>query len=52
MKNIKLVHDRREEWDRNHFELWAAELQAKDTRLTSAAWVGWHEEEEDPAQFG
>ncbi|MFJ6453208.1 hypothetical protein [Paenarthrobacter sp. NPDC091669] len=49
MKNIKLVHDRRGEWDQSHFELWAAELQAKETHLTSAAWVGWHEEEEDPA---
>ncbi|MCP2049141.1 UNVERIFIED_ORG: hypothetical protein J3D58_003213 [Paenarthrobacter nicotinovorans] len=49
MKNIKLVHDRREEWDRHHFELWAAELRAKDAQLTSAAWVGWHEEEEGPA---
>jgi hypothetical protein len=49
VKNIKLVHDRREEWDPSHFELWAAELLVKETRLTSAAWVGWHEEEEDLA---
>ncbi|MDR6437558.1 hypothetical protein J2790_002707 [Paenarthrobacter nicotinovorans] len=49
MKNIKLVHDRRDEWEQGHFELWAAELRARETHLTSAAWVGWHEEEEDPA---
>ncbi|MEJ1115646.1 hypothetical protein WBN73_15420 [Paenarthrobacter sp. CCNWLY172] len=49
MKNIKAVHDRRDEWDRSHFELWTAELRAGEPRLISAAWVGWHEEEEDPA---
>lgn len=49
MKNIKLVHGRREDRDRDHFELWTEELKAKETQLTSAAWVGWQEEEEDPA---
>jgi hypothetical protein len=49
VKNIKLVHDRREERDLNHFDLWAAELLARETRLTSAAWVGWQEEEDEPA---
>ncbi|MGP0224028.1 MULTISPECIES: hypothetical protein [unclassified Paenarthrobacter] len=52
MKNIKLVHDRREEWDRSHFALWAAELLRKDTPLTSAPWEGWHQEDEDSAQIG
>ncbi|UXM91995.1 hypothetical protein [Paenarthrobacter sp. JL.01a] len=52
MKNIKLVHDRQDEWDRNHFELWAAELQMKDTPVTHSPWAGWHQEDEDSAHNG
>ncbi|MFJ4028574.1 hypothetical protein ACIPWF_14455 [Paenarthrobacter sp. NPDC089989] len=46
MKNIKLVHDRRQEWER-HFEEWERQLHQQDTRLTAAPWVGWVEETDE-----
>ncbi|MDI2036010.1 hypothetical protein [Paenarthrobacter nitroguajacolicus] len=52
MKNIKLVHERRDEWDRSHFELWAAQLREKDILVTHSPWAGWHQEDEDSAQNG
>lgn len=46
MKNIKLVNNRREEWER-HFEAWESQLRLPDTRLTAAPWVGWDVEPAD-----
>jgi hypothetical protein len=46
VKNIKLVHDRRDEWER-HFEAWEGQLRIPDTRLSAAPWVGWIEESDD-----
>ena len=46
MKNIKLVHDRRHEWER-HFEAWEKQLRRPEATVTSAPWVGWIEEDDE-----
>ncbi|MFJ5958349.1 hypothetical protein ACIQC5_20620 [Paenarthrobacter sp. NPDC092416] len=34
------------------FAAWEREAGASDLRLTSAPWVGWHEEVDDSSHFG
>ncbi|MEV7664059.1 hypothetical protein [Paenarthrobacter sp. NPDC089316] len=34
------------------FPAWELEMRAADLRLTSAPWMGWHEEVDDPSLFG
>ncbi|MEV7605944.1 hypothetical protein AB0N65_10950 [Paenarthrobacter sp. NPDC089322] len=46
MKNIKLVHVRREEWERD-FAAWGREMRQPEARLTAAPWVGWLEETDE-----
>lgn len=38
--------------NRENFAAWEREVHAEDIRLTSAPWVGWHEDVDDSSLFG